>query len=143
MDRSTTVRLENLRLRLESEGAVGNNKSSHPTAVQYAMNLLRQKKSPKAAAKATALKLSGSPNMFLGSPVDAVLIVPEELEQHVWEQLADSVVKALKSFKAGKEHYALDGTLQLYGVNPKLRSELKKRVIASLGSDPFTSDDVS
>ena len=92
------------------------------------------------AAKTTAQKLSGGTNMFLGSGV--TLIDPKKLEEALWSRLVDIVVKGIPKFKVGKEHVALDATLQRFSQKPALRAELKRRVIQVMGNNPFTSDDV-
>ncbi len=55
--------------------------------------------------------------------------------------MVDFVVDGPKSYKSGKEHYALNGTLQHYEQAGKFRPELKRRAIERLGYDPFPNDD--
>lgn len=118
--------------------ALGKDRSTHPTVVEYAVQNLFKNKSPKAAAAATAKKLSGGPNMFLDVHApDVVKIDVSQLESAVWERMVDYTLKGVASFKADKAHWALDGALQHFHQRPNLRAELKRRVIERLGRDPF------
>jgi hypothetical protein len=74
-------------------------KSNHPTVVEYAVRDLFKGKSPAAAARFTAKKLSGSENLFLGSGV--VDIDPKVLEDNLWERMAASAVSAIPHLKPG------------------------------------------
>ena len=124
---------------LARPAGTGTDRSTHPNVVEYAVQSLFKGKSPKSAAQHTAKKHSGSENFFFGpgvTTIDATL-----LEDAVWERLVDFAIKGVKSFKAGKEHYALDGTLQHFKQKPALRTQLKQRVIQRLGHDPFSQDD--
>ena len=121
-------------------------RSTDPTVVEYAVQEMFKGKSPAAAAKRTAQKLSGSENFFLGSGVTTV--DPKALEGALWDRLAAYAAKSVGGIAAGKEHYALDGTLQYFkqvpfgGTSkPAARSKLKALVVERLGHDPFTSDD--
>jgi hypothetical protein len=119
--------------------AEGTDRSTNPTVVEYAVQDLFKGKSPAAAAKATAKKLSGHENFFLGTGVST--IDPQALEAALWDRLATFAAKDVASLKIGKEHYALGGTLQHFNQKPALRARLKAAVIAQLGRDPFTADD--
>ena len=114
-------------------------RSTHPTVVQYAMITVGKGRSPASSAKNTVKKLSGFENMFLGSGVTTVN--QKILEEEIWNQLINSVLEGTKHCKEGMEHFALDGTVQLYNQTPKVRSELKSRIIERLGKDPFPNDD--
>ena len=105
-------------------------KSNHPTVVEYAVRDLFKGKSPAAAARFTAKKLSGSENLFLGSGV--VDIDPKVLEDNLWERMAASAVSAIPHLKPGMEHYAIDGTLQQFKQKATARKELERRVILRL-----------
>jgi hypothetical protein len=118
--------------------ALGKDRSTDGTVVEYAVQNLFKRQSPKKAAENTAKALSGQPNMFLGvHPPDVVKIDPRQLEGAVWERMVDSTLKAIASFKADKAHWALDSTLQYFHQRPSQRAELKRRVIERLGRDPF------
>lgn len=118
--------------------ALGKDRSTHSTVVEYAIQELFKNKTPKKAAEITAKKLSGGPNMFLGvHPPDVVKIDPRLLEDAVWDQMIDLVLKGVASFKADKVHWALDSAIQHFRQKPNQRAELKRRVIARLGRDPF------
>ena len=118
--------------------ALGKDRSTHPTVVEYAVQYLFKNMGPKKAAENTAKKLSGGPNMFLNvHPPDVVKIDVHQLEEAVWGQIVDRTIKGLGSFKPDKAHYALDGNLQHFHQRPSQRAELKRRVIARLGHDPF------
>jgi hypothetical protein len=96
-------------------------------------------KSPSAAAKHTAKKLSGFENMFLGPGVTTIDV--KALEAALWDRMAEYAAKGVRHFKAGKEHYTLGSTLQFFHQKPALRTKLKELVIAKLSADPFTADD--
>jgi hypothetical protein len=113
-------------------------RSTHSNVVEYAVQYLFKNKTPKAAAAATAKKLSGGSNMFLGvHPPDVVTIDAGQLEEALWDRIVDFAIKGIARIKADKAHYALDGALQHFHQKPTLRPELKRRVIAKLGRDPF------
>lgn len=115
-------------------------RSTHPTAVQYAVQYLFKRKSVKAAVAETVKKLSGFENVFLGPGVS--VLDPRKLEEAVWDNLADFVIKSMKSFKEEKNHWALDGAADHFKQkSPTFRRELKKRVVKRLGKDPFKHDD--
>jgi hypothetical protein len=118
--------------------ALGKDRSTHSTVVEYAIQELLKNKTPKKAAEITAKKLSGSPNMFLGvHPPDIVKIDAHQLEDAVWDRMVDRVIKGVASFKPDKAHWALDGNLTHFRQKPNQRAELKRRVIERLGRDPF------
>jgi hypothetical protein len=116
-------------------------RSVNPTVVEYAVQDLFKGKSPAAAAKATAKKLSGTDNFFIGPGVST--IDPKGLEAALWQRLAEFAAKGATSFKAGKEHWALGGTITHFHQKSTIRAPLKAAVIALLGRDPFTADDGS
>lgn len=118
--------------------ALGKDRSTHPTVVEYAVQYLFKNMGPKKAAENTAKKLSGSPNMFLAvHPPDVVKIDARQLEDAVWGRLVDNVLKNVAAFKPDKAHWALDSTIQHFHQRPSQRAELKRRVIERLGRDPF------
>ena len=118
--------------------ALGKDQSTHSTVVEYAVQNLFKGKTPKASAAATAKKLSGGPNMFLGvHPPDVVKIDARKLEEAVWDRIVDFALKGVTSFKPDKAHWALDGAITHFRQKPGQRPELKRRVIARLGRDPF------
>lgn len=54
--------------------------SRHSTVVEYAVQSLFKRQSPRKAAESTAERLSGSPNMFMGvHPPNVVRIDPAQL----------------------------------------------------------------
>lgn len=117
-----------------------NDRSTHPTVVEYAIQTMFKGKSPSAAAKDTVKKHHGTENMFFGpgkSEIDA-----RKLEDAIWDRLVDYTIAAIHRVKEGKEHFALDGTIDHFKQAKGVRKELKKRVIKKLGKDPFTNDDV-
>ena len=132
---------EQAALILSSATSTGHDHSTHPVVVEYGVHEMFKHKSPEAAAKATAKKLAGSENMFIGPGI--VTINDKALTDALWSRLVERTLKALESIKAGKEHYALSGVLSEFGqkVTPKLRAELKKRVNAHAGKDVFPHDD--
>jgi hypothetical protein len=114
-------------------------RSTHPTVVEYAVRSMMKGKSPSAAAKFTAKKLGGFENLFIGSGV--VEIDPAKLEDALWDRLAEFTITAIPKVKAGFEHYAIDGAIAHFNQNPKVRKELKRIVIKTVGYDPFPNDD--
>ena len=118
--------------------ALGKDRSTHSTVVEYAVQHLFKGKTPKAAAAATAKKLSGGSNMLLGvHPPDVVKIDPRQLEDALWDRIIGIVLKGISSFKPDKAHWALDSAINHFRQKPAQRPELKRRVIARLGRDPF------
>ena len=113
--------------------------SKDPTVVEYAVQDMFKGKSLKTAARSTAKKFNGSTNMFIGS-MDQISIDPDSLEDALWERLVGYTTASIPKIKPGKEHFALDGTIQFYRQKPTMRAELKKRVVVALGGDPFTND---
>ena len=116
------------------------NYSTHPTLVEYAIRSLFKGQSPRKAASTTAQKHHGSTNLFMGG-TDLIEINVFELEEAIWKRLVDTTLVAISHIKPGKEHFALDGILQRYNQKPSLRKKLKIKVIDTIGSNPFTSDD--
>ena len=114
-------------------------RSTHPTIVEYAVQSLFKGKTPGGAARHAAKKHSGTENIFFGPGVTT--IDAKQLEDALWARMADYAAKGATRFKTGKEHFALDGTLQHYQQKPALRAELKRRVIERLGHNPFSQDD--
>ena len=115
--------------------------SKDGTVVEYAVQEMFKKKSPNAAAKATAKKLGGFANVFVGGGSEPLDIDVKELEEALWDRMANYVASSIPRFRAGKEHYALGGTISHFQQKPTIRAELKRRVIAALGADPFIQDD--
>lgn len=116
----------------------GVDRSKNVTVIEYAVQNLFKRQSPKKAAENTAQRLSGSSNMLLGvNPPSVVSIDPEQLEEALWDRLVDTVLNGIPRYKPDKAHFVLDGTLLHFHQRPTLRKELKRRVIARLGSDPF------
>ena len=122
------------------ETTMSTDRSSHPTVVEYAVQtMIKRGKSPSAAAKDTVKKHHGTENMFFGpgpTEIDATA-----LENALWDRMVEATIRSMGQIKEGKEHYALDGTLQHFNQKQNVRAELKKRVIEKLGRDPFTNDD--
>lgn len=114
--------------------------SSHPTVVEYAVQeMFRGRgKSVRAAAAATAKKLSGLQNMFISSAGDVVEIDPRELEDALWDRMSDVAIKAMPSFKRGKEDWAIDATLQQFQQKPSEKERLMELVVQKLGYDVFS-----
>lgn len=111
--------------------------SRHPTVVEYAVQEMFKRKSIKTAAASTAAKLNGHSNMFIDPSGALVEIDTRSLESALWDRLAESAIRSLKSYKAGKEDWAVDGTLQYFKQSPKLKAQLKARIVDALGHDPF------
>lgn len=120
-------------------------RSTHPTVVEYAMQeIMKKKVAPETAAKTTAVKHSGSENMFFGPGVST--IEPRVLTEAIYERFVDLVTQSLPRVKEGMGHFALDGALQTYYGWPlrpaakKARVKIKNLVIRRLGKDPFPND---
>lgn len=114
--------------------------STDETIVEYGVQMMMKNKSPSAAARATVKKLHGFQNLFVGGGAEPVDIDAEELEEALWGRLVAFTTAAIPRIKPGKEHYAIDGTIQHFSQKPSIRAELKKRIVATLGSDPFPND---
>ena len=121
-------------------------RSTNPNVVEYARRTLtsgkRKRMTPKLAAEDTAKKFSGFENMFFGPGI--TLIDAKVLEDALWDQMVDKTIAIARDQK--EPQYAAMSTLQGMGlmdasfkVDPKLESELKKRTIAKLGTDPFSA----
>lgn len=119
----------------------GIDRSTHPTIVEYGVQEMFKNKSVKAAARSTAKKHSGYENMFFGPGV--TLIDPAVLEDALWDRLADFTIKRIPNMKQGKEHYALEGTLQHFKQKQSALPVLKARVVAKLGHDPFVGSEIN
>lgn len=118
--------------------------SRNSTVVEYAVQeAMKQKRGPAAAAKATVKKLHGYSNMFIDTQ-SSTDIDASELEEAIWDRMVDTVLDRIPKMREGKEHFALDGTIDSFSRPTKqrsaLRAELKSRIIARLGYDPFTGD---
>lgn len=115
-------------------------RSEHPTVVEYGVQEMFKRKSPRAAAESTAKRLSGFENMFLGPGV--AMIDPRKLEEALWTRLVDLVLSSMEKIKPGMGHFALDGVLDQFRQGKRVRSELKSRVIQRVGFDPFPNDTI-
>ena len=118
---------------------IGIDRSTNATVIEYAVQDLMKGMSPAAAAKHTTKKLGGTDNFFLGPGVSVIDV--KTLEAALWDRLTEFAAKRVTSFKEGKEHYALDGTIQHFHQKPTIRARLKTSVIMKLGRNPFTADD--
>lgn len=102
-------------------------KSDHPTVIEYGVQEMFKHKSPRAAARATAKKLSGSENLFLGSGV--VTIDADRLEQNLWQRLVEQTIKARQSYKP---HVSLlfiaEGTAMQFNQKPAVAQEIVRRM---------------
>jgi hypothetical protein len=115
--------------------------SKDPTVLEYTAQSMIKGKSLTAAIKASMKTFHGHTNMFVGSG-DNITINEDILKEAMWERLVGVVTANISRIKPGKEHYALDGTLQQFSQKPSMRAELKKRVIKAVGTNPFPNDDV-
>ena len=114
-------------------------RSGEFNVVEYAVRSMFKGKSVKSAAVFTAKKLSGVENFFLGPGI--TIVDPVKLEAAIWQRMVEYVLKALPKIRPGKEHYALEGTVQFYKQPPRARIKLKQLVVEKLGCDPFSGDD--
>lgn len=102
-------------------------KSDHPTVIEYGVQEMFKRKSPRAAARATAKKLSGSENMFLGSGV--VSIDAERLEQNLWRRLVDQTAKAKQRFRPEVTLlWVAESTAQHFNQKPAVAQEIVRRM---------------
>jgi len=127
-----------VKLDSDRERTASNDQSRNETVVEYGVQEMLKRKSPRAAARQTARKLGGGDNLFLG---ENVVIDAEVLEEELWGRIVKYAVKGATMFKEGTEHFALDGALQYFKQKDSLRPKLKKRVIEAMGKNPFTHDD--
>jgi hypothetical protein len=144
--RATRLSMKVARL---SEPVYRNSNSTDPTVVEYAVQYLFKKKSISAAAKMTAKKLSGGTNYFIDGGRTVVSIDPKKLEDAIYERIVDKCLTWLASTAKGHESSVLLGAANHYnqmsspewkpgwGPNEKFVKELRKRIIARLGHDPF------
>lgn len=110
------------------------------TLMQYCVQDMFKKRQIPAIAKSVAKKFSGSENIFLGNGV--LEINPKELEAALWQYVGKSVAAFAGKVKPGKEHFAIDGTMQQFNIDPKYRAKVKAAAVTELGRDIFTNDDV-
>jgi len=101
--------------------------SLNQTVVQYAVQQMFKGKSPAIAARNTAQRLNGGTNMFIDSAHE-VDIDPVELEEALWENMADYATKS--PIKPGDERNVARGTLMYFnqwswGKPPKTKLEDK------------------
>lgn len=102
-------------------------KSEHPTVIEYAVQEMFKKKSPRAAARATAKKLAGSENLFLGGGV--VEIDATRLEQALWQRLADHTLQMRQHYREGIPLlYIAEGTAQHFKQKPGIAAEIVRRI---------------
>jgi hypothetical protein len=122
------VKLEAMARLLEAEGT---DRSTSDTVVQYAVQFQFKGKSPSAAAKATAAKLSGHTNMFLGSGV--TVIDPKKLEQALWDNMVDFALAGAKHMTPGKEYIAAKATAYHFRLSPRMEEKLAALVAKRKG----------
>lgn len=117
------------------------NASKEFATVEYAVRDMFKGHSLASAAKRTAKKFDGYENMFLGPGV--IHVDESELEEALWDRMIYRTIEGVRRMRDGFEHFALDGTVAFYKQTrfKKMRAELKERVIARFGHDPFTNDD--
>lgn len=108
------------------------------TLIQYCVQDMFKGRQIPTIAKNVAKKFNGVENMFLGPGV--IQIDPKELEAALWKYVAQDIASAGQSYKAGKEHFAIDGVMHKFRVATKYRAKLKALAIAEIGRDIFTSD---
>jgi hypothetical protein len=120
--------------------------SSDPTVLEYAMQTIQKGKSPSAAAKSTAKKLSGTSNLFIGGS-GQVSIDPKKLEAAIWERMVAQVIKwgvtgkdPSSSLISAANYYKQmpDWTPGWKPLETKYVLELRKKVVEKLGHDPFS-----
>jgi len=104
-------------------------RTDHPTVVEYGVQEMMKRKSPLTAARNTAKKLSGYPNMLLGAPADPVYIDPRRLEQLLFDRIVEQAQKNVRDFKPGAEDMAIGAAIDLFrqgkAVEKKVRKVLK------------------
>jgi len=106
--------------------------STNPTVVEYAVRFLFKRKSVRVAARATAAKLSGQQNYFIGDGA-AVQIDPKKLEGALWGRLVDRALENIRKFKAGKEAFAVGAVVNHFNLGKRDSSTLEKLVVKELG----------
>lgn len=114
---------------------------ANATLIQYCVQEMFKGRQIPAIAKNVAAKFSGGENMFLGSGV--IQIDAKELEAALWRYVAQGIAKNGATYKAGKEHFAIDGAMHQFRINAKYRAKLKALAIEFAGKNIFTGDDVS
>jgi hypothetical protein len=122
----TTIFSTEKRLFLKTLAESGADHSEHPTVVEYAVRFLFKKKSPAVAAKMTAQRLGGSPNLFIGGGLVPVHIDPKKLENAIYERM---VQRALEFDDVDK---GIRSTLFVfYQSGKRVEKELTRRVMAA------------
>lgn len=120
--------------------------STDKTVVEYAMQSVLKGRSVATAAKATAKKLSGGTNYFIGGGGAVVSIDPKKLEEALWERIVDQCLKWLPDMVGREDDVFSTAAIRYEQVsspesgwkpNEKFVKELRKRIIMRLGHDLF------
>lgn len=116
----------------------GIDRSTDSTVVEYAVQEMFKRKTPRTAARNTAKKLSGYENMFLGSGVS--VIDAKKLEEALWERMVTFAMDRIQKVRPGMEHFAIGGTADHFRQGKAIEQELDRRVRERLaGHEPNPS----
>lgn len=102
--------------------------STDDVVVEYAVQELMKRKTTTVAkaAAATAEKLSGGTNLFIGGGVDIVKIDVAKLEAALWDRIVAKVRGYLSRMTPGSEDFAIGGAVDLYGLTTADERKLRK-----------------
>ncbi len=102
--------------------------STNEVVVEYAVQELMKRKTTTVAraAAATAEKLGGAPNLFIGGGSDVVKIDADKLEAALWGRIVAKVRDYLSRMKPGSEEFAIGGAVDLYGLTTADERKLRK-----------------
>jgi hypothetical protein len=108
-------------------------KTDHPTVVEYGVREMFKHKSPRAAARSTAKKLSGSENLFLGPGV--VAIDADRLEQNLWRRLVENTVEMRGRFRPDVSLlFVAESTASHFNQKPAVAEEIVRKIEAGVRS---------
>jgi len=105
-----------------------NDRTLHPTVVEYGVREMMKGKSPQVAARNTAKKLGGHPNMLLGSPTEPVAIDPRRLEEALFERIVGLAKENLARFKPGAEAMAVGAAVDHFRQKSRVEKAVRKRL---------------
>jgi hypothetical protein len=94
--------------------------------VEYAVQNLFKRQSPRVAARNTVKKLHGQENLLLGpgtTHVDA-----GKLETALWGRLVSAVAETTAKFKPGMGHVALQSVAEKFNLGARDTATLKRMV---------------
>ena len=101
--------------------------STHPTVIEYAVQFLYKRKSPKVAARLTAERLNGAPNLFIDA-VNPLVVDPDLLEAEIWKAMAKRALENVARFRPGATDIAIGCVVDAYHLGKRDTAKLTKIV---------------